>query len=359
MHRRRPEFHIQLQLPFQAVPLDRLLAARPHFLVVRTFVDDRRIRIGDIRDVGRFNYDRDVPLGGNNGAPDVLRTEFVIRHEGILVGTDVVITVRPGVDPTAAIETRFRRQRRPADIISARPPRNPGRRPFISGHPDPTDPAQPQPASVMVGSPTESLVRNPGPASVGINPASFGVRTPVARFLRDARLPDVTVIGCFAPGSVRFELPIKHSIGSSRTGFGARFGSIANRARSCHGGGLLRRRPGSRTLPVGQRFFTRLQSRLVLRETLLFILDAFGGQTFLHLPLHFDSFLFFSLWLLARNKKRQRSDERQNGELLHGVVRQGWFLLIRIKSARRLHTAAQGQINCRAMERRTERPRPG
>lgn len=48
--------------------------------------------------------------------------EFIVRNERVLVGTNIVIAVRPGMDATAAIEERLGRQRRPADVILARSP---------------------------------------------------------------------------------------------------------------------------------------------------------------------------------------------------------------------------------------------
>jgi hypothetical protein len=94
---------------------------------------------------------------------------------------------------------------------------------------------------------------------------------------------------------------------------------------------LDNRRLRRRILPGRERFLARLEIRLLLRETLLLILQAFRGHAFLHLPLHLGLPFLFGLLFLARNKNRQSSDERQNDELLHGVVRQGWLLVIRIK----------------------------
>jgi hypothetical protein len=106
--------------------------------------------------------------------------KFVVRNKGILIGTDVVIAVRPRMDAAAAIEAGFRRQWRPADIILARSPGNPGRRPFIPRHPNPTDPAEPEPAPIVISGPPERLIGDPGPTRVAIDPAALCVRTPVA-----------------------------------------------------------------------------------------------------------------------------------------------------------------------------------
>jgi hypothetical protein len=86
---------------------------------------------------------------------------------------------------------------------------------------------------------------------------------------------------------------------------------------------------------ISHGLLTRLERGLLLGETLLLVLEAFGRHPLLHLPLDLGSLFFLSLLLLARNEKRQGGDERQNGKLLHGVVRQGWFLVIRTKTALR------------------------
>jgi hypothetical protein len=127
---------------------------------------------------------------------------------------------------------------------------------------------------------------------------------------------------------VRLEFAIKHSVSRGRS----RFWSLANRLRFGLSDRFLGGR-GSGSFPVGQRFFAGLERSLLRGEALLLILEPFGGQTLLHLPLHFDSLFFLGLLLLAGNEKRQGSDERQNGKLLHGVIRQGWFLVIRTKTA--------------------------
>src|SRR5207302_5692117 len=50
---------------------------------------------------------------------DSLRAKFVHGYKSILVGTDVVVIVGPGMNAGAPIEPRFRRKGRPTDVIVA------------------------------------------------------------------------------------------------------------------------------------------------------------------------------------------------------------------------------------------------
>jgi len=161
-------------------PLNGLLRAGAQFVVVRALVDDGCITIGDVGDVGRLIDDGHIAFDWNDSLLDALRTELIRWHERILIRTDVIIIVSPIVDAAAPIEARFRWKGRPADIIVALAPGNPGGCPLRTGNPDPSDVAQSRPASVMIGRPTEWLFRDPGPAGVGIDPAAIDVGPPVA-----------------------------------------------------------------------------------------------------------------------------------------------------------------------------------
>ncbi|MEY2482158.1 MAG: hypothetical protein QOK24_686 [Verrucomicrobiota bacterium] len=304
------------------ISLHGLLTPRAHLLVVRPLIHDRRIRVGDVGDVRGFIHESDVALGRNHGAAHMLRPEFIPGNKRILIRSDVVITIRPIMDTAPAIEARFRRQRRPADIILARAPRNPGGRPFVARHPHPADAAQAKPASVVISRPAKRLVGNPGPAGVRISPTAIRIRSPPLRFFSHARLVDVTVIRSFPPRTVRLEFLVKEPVGCGRfrARFGSRFGLLASNAfhRSLRG-----RHRGSCRFFVSQRFLARFQIGLLLRETLLLIGLPFRRETVLHLAFDFRFFLLFGLLLLAGNKKCERSDERENTKLLHGEIRHG------------------------------------
>src|SRR6202022_1156209 len=119
--------------------------------------------------------------------------------KGILVWADVVIVIGPFVDASALIESRFRRQGPPADVIVAFPPGNPRRCPLIARNPNPANSAQARPPSVVIGGPAEWLLGNPGPAGIGVNPATVGIGTPASRAFCFVRLPNVAVITRFQP----------------------------------------------------------------------------------------------------------------------------------------------------------------
>lgn len=151
---------------------------RAQLFIVRTFVHDCRVVVSNVGDIGGLVNDGHVALRRNERGLDPLRAEFSGRNEAILVRTDVVVTIGPIVDAGVLIESGLWRQRRPADIIVALAPGYPGWGPLIARNPNPTNAAQTRPASVVIGCPTEWLFGNPGPARVGVNPATVGVRTP-------------------------------------------------------------------------------------------------------------------------------------------------------------------------------------
>ena len=113
---------IDIHISLQSITLNRLATDRTHLVVIRSLVHDRRVFISDVGDVGRLINDRHVAFGRQERLLDTRRAEFSGRNEAILVGTDVVIIVRPIVNSGALIETRFGRKRRPADVFVALAP---------------------------------------------------------------------------------------------------------------------------------------------------------------------------------------------------------------------------------------------
>jgi hypothetical protein len=161
----------------------------------------------------------------------------------------------------------------------------------------------------MISRPAERLIRHPGPAGIAVNPATFGVGPPVARLLRFAWLPDVTVVSRLAPFAVGIELFIEHSVSGCGWFLRASFRFFGDHRGRCSRGRFLGgRRCRRRGFPVGDRFFARFESGLVLREALLLSFHALGSETILDLPLHLRFAFFFGLLFLAGNEKRQGSD---------------------------------------------------
>jgi len=325
-------------MPAQTITLDRALTARTQFVVVWSFVNNRRVRKGDPGHVRRVHGDADIALRRNHSAPDMFRAKFVTRDERILVRSDVVIIVRPIVDALAMIEPRLGRQRRPTNVILARPPRNPGGRPFIARYPDPADATQSHPATVVIRGPAERFVGNPGPAGVAIHPAAFGVRPPIARFFCYARLPDIAVLVSLPPITIRIEFLIKHSIRGGRASLRPRFGWFHLGQNLRRGRGFRDGRVG-RSLPVGERLFARGEIGLLLRQPLLVRIEPLGCEPVLDLAFNLGFSFLLGLLFLARNENSQRGDERENGELLHGVIRQGDHQVIRTNRGRALPRA--------------------
>ena len=203
------DIHVDADVAFQAKSLHRLAALRAHFVIIWSLIHDRRVVVSNVRDVGGLIDDGHIAFRRHNRGLDPLRAEFSGRDKTILVRTDVVIVIGPIVDAGALIESRFRRQGRPADVIVALPPGNPGRCPLITRNPNPANSAQARPTSVVIGGPTEWLLGNPRAAGIGVNPATVGVRTPTPRTFCFARLPNVAVITCLQPRAVRLELGVK------------------------------------------------------------------------------------------------------------------------------------------------------
>ena len=96
-----------------------------------------------------------------------------------------------------------RRQRRPANVTTARPPVNPRRSPDPTRHPRPAVARHRDPAAIVKRSPAPVPLGHPGPAVVGVVPASAGVigrKVGPDHVLR--RHPDLTVLRALHPLTV-------------------------------------------------------------------------------------------------------------------------------------------------------------
>lgn len=102
--------------------MDRLATDRPELIITGSFIDDGRVLVGDVGDIGRLINDRDVAFRWQKRLLSPRRTEFATSDETILIGSDIIITVRPIPNSGALIETGFRRQWGPTNIIVALAP---------------------------------------------------------------------------------------------------------------------------------------------------------------------------------------------------------------------------------------------
>jgi len=102
--------------------LHRCTADRAEFLIARSLVHDGRVVVSDIGDVGRLINNRHAAFWRQQGLLNPRRAKFSTGDKTILVGTNVVVTVGPVMNAGALIESRFRRQRGPADVIVALAP---------------------------------------------------------------------------------------------------------------------------------------------------------------------------------------------------------------------------------------------
>ena len=117
--------HLHIGLPFEAQTSDWGLGLRSQLLVTRSFVDDDRVVVRDVRDVRRLINDGEVALLRHDHAFDSLFAELPRGHEDILVGSDVVVTIGPIADTASPIKAGFWRQWCPTNIIGSFAPRNP------------------------------------------------------------------------------------------------------------------------------------------------------------------------------------------------------------------------------------------
>ena len=141
--------------------------------------------------------------------------------------------VAPGVaegdvDDRAAIEEIVERRTpqirggngRPAQIVAAIRPGDPGRAPDITRHPVPADATVVVPRAVVIGRPAEGLVADPHPAVVaGHGPAAASVGPPV---LLVARHEDLAVTGMAHPAAMRAQLVVEEA--EAHRDAGARLG---------------------------------------------------------------------------------------------------------------------------------------
>ena len=123
-----------------------------------------------------------------------------------------------------------RRQRRPADIVAAIAPIDPGRRPFVARHPEPAEAAVHGPAAVVIDHPAPIVLArfgDPVPAPVvGKDPAAVFIGPPIRR--HPVRHPDLAVTWVADPMAVGIER-CRHVFGRLRDGRRERSGHNRHR----------------------------------------------------------------------------------------------------------------------------------
>jgi hypothetical protein len=206
---------IKLNLSLQTQTRNRPLAPTPQFVITGTLVYHRHIVVGNIRDVGGSIDDSDILFGRHNRALYPFRAKLRCRHKTVLSGPDVIIVIGPVPNPAAPIELRFRRKRRPPNVVVSLAPGDPCRRPFVARNPNPPDASQRRPTAIMISGPAKPFLRDPGPTRIRVDPVAIRVGTPISG-TGFARLPDVSVVARLQPGAVRFQPGIKQIVGIFR-----------------------------------------------------------------------------------------------------------------------------------------------
>ena len=136
-------------------------------------------------------------------AVDVVRQEPALRHEEVVGGrqTDVQRHARPVID--------VRRQGSPTHVVVRLLPGHPGRSPLLAGDPLPTVVGVVIPAAIVIGRPAVGLVRDPGPAVLGPDPAPVLIGAPGARHV--PRRPDPAVPRALDPVPVGGEVVVEEA----------------------------------------------------------------------------------------------------------------------------------------------------
>jgi hypothetical protein len=138
------------------------------------------------------------------------REEVALGHEDVGVRADpVVVAAIAAVVAAVIADVDARRERRPADVVAAFLPGDPGGAPLVAGHPGPADLGVVVPAAVVVGGPAVGLVGDPGPPLVGPHPVAVLIGAP-ARGNGRGR-PDPAVLRALDPVSVGGQVVVEES----------------------------------------------------------------------------------------------------------------------------------------------------
>ena len=138
---------------------------------------------GDVRDVHRVVNIGNILHSRSDVTAQDRFTDVADFAEIVIFRTDIELDVYLRTNRSSLVNDArtARRQRRPADIIAAGPPRDPCGTPvqILSGKPDPAIISKIRPAAIMISGPADILVRDPCPSVVRVSPVTVRVRAPV------------------------------------------------------------------------------------------------------------------------------------------------------------------------------------
>jgi hypothetical protein len=127
-------------------------------LDLRAVVVNHRVVSDDIRHILRLVDDLHI-LSSWLDVPRVARGRPVrIPDKAVGRRSNVIIRIRPGRNRNLRRDIGFRRERSPPDMLVTFSPRDPSRGPLTARYPAPSSTADPDPSSIMVRCPAETLV---------------------------------------------------------------------------------------------------------------------------------------------------------------------------------------------------------
>src|ERR1700682_1161321 len=145
-------------------------------IVIRPVVITHLVLVSDVGHVhGLVDVSNVLPHVHDPIAQD--RLADVANLDKVVVGwADIEIDIDTSADWLAFVNNSgaSRRQGRPADVITAGTPGNPGRTPveIAAGKPDPAVISQAGPPSIVIGRPAEVFIRDPRPTDVSVGPVA-------------------------------------------------------------------------------------------------------------------------------------------------------------------------------------------
>jgi len=139
-----------------------------HIVVDNGGIIDRIVHNGRVVDDGGVVDNGHILLFADIVVVDMRAGHILLGNEAPVMSGGVIAATGGHADADAGTK------RRPAIIVGALPPADPGRRPFISRDPHPAITVFKEPAAIVEGGPSPGIIRSPGPAAVSIHPVAVG-----------------------------------------------------------------------------------------------------------------------------------------------------------------------------------------